>query len=418
MRTTGRPVIGRAAPILAAILGALVTGLAAVLVGMPFDESVQLTALAGLAAIVIGVLGALLLAVFMRRSLATQISLVVITAVVAVAVGAATAANRMFISSHDLRALAVVLVAAAAAGTVIALTLGRRIYRVIRWLEATARRIGEGKIPEALPSPAPHEFARLARVLEETAQRLEEARAAERAVERSRRELVSWVSHDIRTPLAGIRAMAEALEDEIVDDPATMARYHRTMRVEADRLSDLVDDLFELSRIHAGTLKLEMERVSLGDLVSDALSAAAGVAKSEGVLLDGSLEADTPRLRASAPEIARVIRNLLENAIRHTPSDGVVRVETGADQSHAYIVVADSCGGIPDQDIERVFDVAWRGEPARTPGGDGGGGLGLAIARGLVEAHQGEIEVRNEGRGCRFTVRLPLGDTSQEALEP
>jgi signal transduction histidine kinase len=314
----------------------------------------------------------------------------------------------MFISSHDLRTLAVMLSAAATTGSVIALMLGRRVATVGRWFEATTHRIADGDAPSPLPAPAPVEFVRLADALGDMAHRLREARAAERALERSRRELVAWVSHDLRTPLAGIKAMAEALEDEVVADPETTARYHRTMRIEADRLSELVDDLFELSRIHAGSLRLEMQRVSLEDLVSDALSAASGVARSEGVALDGRFEPDAPLLYASAPDLARVIRNLLENAIRHTPSDGIVRVETGTDNDHAVIVVADSCGGIPADDIDRVFDVAWRGETARTPGGNGGGGLGLAIARGIVEAHRGAIDVRNEGAGCRFTVRLPL----------
>jgi signal transduction histidine kinase len=396
------------APFIAALIGVTLTGILAGMVGMSARESFQLAAIACIAAAVAGGLGALALERLKRASLGIQTIIVALTAIAAVAVGAGTAASRMFISSHDLRTLGVMLSAAATTGSVIALTLGRRVSAVGRWLEATTRRIGEGAAPDPLPAPAPAEFVRLAGALEVMARQLREARAAERALESSRRELVAWVSHDLRTPLAGIRAMAEALEDEVVADSETTARYHRTMRIEADRLSELVDDLFELSRIHAGSLRLEMQRVNLEDLVSDALSAASGVARSEGVALDRYFDPNAPPLYGSAPDLARVIRNLLENAIRHTPSDGIVRVETGTDDDHAVIVVADSCGGIPSGDIDRVFDVAWRGEAARTPGGDGGGGLGLAIARGIVEAHRGAIDVRNEGPGCRFTVRLPL----------
>ena len=215
------------------------------------------------------------------------------------------------------------------------------------------------------------------------------------------------MSHDLRTPLAGIRAMAEALEDGVVDDAATVKRYHVSIRNEVDRLSGLVDDLFELSRINVGSMHLQLERVSLGDLVSDALSSASGIASAKGVRLNGVLDGRSPELELSAAEMGRVLRNVLENAIRHTPSDGVVHVETGVELAQAYVRVADECGGIPEDDIDRVFEAAFRGAAARTPG-DGSGGLGLAIARGIVEAHAGEISVRNLNRGCSFTIRLPM----------
>jgi signal transduction histidine kinase len=220
--------------------------------------------------------------------------------------------------------------------------------------------------------------------------------------------LLRAVSHDLRTPLAGIRAMAEALEDRVVDDPENVARYHRTLRIEADRLARLVDELFELSVIHAGSLRLEMERVSLGDLVSDALAARSPTARARGIHLQGKLNGTALELELSPAEVARVLRNLLENAVRHTPSDGSVFVEAGVEDGGAYVSVTDQCGGISADDLDRVFDLAFRGEAARTPGENGGAGLGLAIARGIVEAHRGEISVRNEGAGCRFTVRLPL----------
>jgi signal transduction histidine kinase len=182
------------------------------------------------------------------------------------------------------------------------------------------------------------------------------------------------------------------------------------MRIETDRLAGLVDDLFELSRINAGALRLQMERASLGDLVSDAIATASVTAESRGVRLQGRLTTEAPEVDLSVPDMARVLRNLLENAIRHTPSDGAVVVEAGVEDEHAYLSVADTCGGIPEPDIGRVFDVAFRGASARTPD-DGGAGLGLAIARGIVQAHHGQINVRNEGSGCRFTVRLPLDAT-------
>ena len=390
------------------LVGTLTTAGVGEWLDMAAREWLPLAWYAAGAAVVSGLVGALLMHAARRRSVGVQAAIVAITAVVAVASGAVIAANQMFISEHDLGALAVVLVAAGTVTVAIALVLGDRVAGASRSLAATARRIGAGDFSHSDQPVAPEEFTTLAGELDAMSRRLEESLERERALEGSRRELVAWVSHDLRTPLAGIRAMAEALEDGVVSDSDTVARYHSSMRKEADRLSALVNDLFELARINAGTLKLELEQASLSDLVSDAVAAASGVARAKGVRLNGDVQGPAPELQLSTPEMARVLRNLLENAIRHTPSEGEVRVDTGIDQAYAYVRVADECGGIPVQDLDRVFDTAFSGHAARTPGKDGGAGLGLAIARGIVEAHDGEISVANEGGGCMFTVRLPL----------
>ncbi|TCO58388.1 sensor histidine kinase [Actinocrispum wychmicini] len=238
-----------------------------------------------------------------------------------------------------------------------------------------------------------------------------EARDRERAAEASRRELVAWISHDLRTPLAGIRAMAEALADGVVSEPAEVAGYAQRIGGETRRLSGMVDDLFELSRITAGALQLTLSEVPLRDVVSDAVAGQTSVAARKRVRLVANAEA-WPVVLGSDPELARVVRNLVSNAIRHTPPDGTVAVQLGVDGSTAVLSIDDSCGGIPEQEIPRVFDVAFRGSSARTPAPSGdepvGAGLGLAIAKGLVEAHRGRITAHNHGPGCRFEVRLPL----------
>jgi signal transduction histidine kinase len=324
-------------------------------------------------------------------------------------VGSVAAAEAMFISEHDLSALVVILVSAGTVGVTGSLVLGSRVGAASTSLVEVARRVGETEPGERQPAiDAPRELARLGQALSAMEIRLEEARARERMLERSRRELVAWVSHDLRTPLAGIRAMVEALEDGVAGDPETVARYYRTLREEADHLAALVDDLFELSRTQTEALRLQYERVSLGDLVSDALAASAPVAAAKGVRLDGRLVGDSPDVEASPPEVLRVLRNLLENAIRHTPSDGSVMVEAGIDEAlpeSVYVSVRDTGGGIPEADLPRVFDVAFQGDPARSPGG--GGGLGLAIAKGFVDAHHGQLTVRNDNGGAEFTLRLP-----------
>jgi signal transduction histidine kinase len=295
--------------------------------------------------------------------------------VVAVALGALAAAKAMFVSRHDLAALVVVIVGAGTAGVLGGLALASELQRSRAQVAALAER--------------------------------------ERALDRSRRELVAWVSHDLRTPISGIRAMVEALDDGVVAEPDDVARYHDQLIAEADRLARLVDDLFELSRIEADALHLTLDRVPLGEVVSDAVGSVTAVAHAKGVTLEGRVDGlgdggAVPAVAGSAPELSRVVRNLLDNAIRHTPAGGAVEVAVRYDAGRAEVSVRDGCGGIPDDDLDRVFDLAYRGDPARTPGGATGAGLGLAIARGLVDAHHGDIAVHNERGGCRFTVRLPL----------
>lgn len=387
--------------------GVALTVLAAWSLGGSRHDALVLVGLAVAGAVVAAVLGGALGASLRTRPLAAQVLAVTATAIAAILAGVLLAANAMFVSTHDLGALLVVLAAGGTAAGAAALMLAGRLGRASIELRDLSDHLAAGEpMPARVDLPA--ELADVADQLTETWFRLEEARNRERAMEASRRELVAWVSHDLRTPLSGIRAMVEALEDGVVTDPATVDRYHTTIRQEAERLTQLVDDLFELSRIQAGALDLDLQRVGLADLVSDAIAATGVAADARGVVLQGELHDPAPEVAASVPDLARVIRNLLDNAIRHTPRGGEVRVEAATVGQHAVLSVSDSCGGIPDDEIDRVFDLAFRGDAARTPG-HGGGGFGLAIARGLVEAHRGDIAVANEQGGCRFTVRLPLG---------
>jgi signal transduction histidine kinase len=327
---------------------------AAVALGLPARDTATLVASSfglALAAYLVG-------RAALRRSRSPVVVALIPTC--ATALGLLVAAWAMFVSSHDLSALVVVVASAGTAGLLGALALATELERSRRRVEAMAAR--------------------------------------ERRLEQSRRELVAWVSHDLRTPLAGIRALAEALHDGIVDEPREIRRYHAQLVTESERLARLVDDLFELSRIQADALALSVERVPLGEVVSEAK----GV---RGPLFDPGR---VPDVAGSPAELSRVIANLLDNAIRHTPAGGTVAVDVRTAEGAAEVSVRDGCGGIPDCDIDRVFDLAYRGDGARTPGAAGGAGLGLAIARGLVEAQRGAIAVRNEAGGCLFTVRLPL----------
>jgi len=369
---------------------------------------IQLIALAAGTAALTGLAGALLLWALRRRAIGLQVAAVALVTLGAVALAVVVGAKLMFLSERDVTDVVVLLASGSTVAVFTALALGRRVERASASLVDATRRLGEegAVLLEPRHVVGSSELARLGRQLEETSARLDAARIRERALDDSRRELVAWVSHDLRTPLAGLRAMAEALEDGVVDDPATIARDHATMRVEVDRLAALVGDLFELSQTQAGALQLHLERVALGDLVTDLVAGTQPLAEAKGVRLERRVATAPLVLSVSTPELLRALRNIIENAIRHTPSDGTIVVEAGRDADRAYVSVLDDGGGIPEADLDRVFQVAFRGDAARTPGG--GAGLGLAIARGLVEAHDGDVSVCNENGGCRFTVRLPL----------
>jgi signal transduction histidine kinase len=378
------------------------------------DVEVALIALAYSGAA--GVTGLVAVRMWRRRSVRgflVACSLITLASVVAGVLGAARA---MFISTHDLAVVLPVTAMASLVAMGISWLLGRTVVRDVQRVRSTARALGSS--PDADADAGAHRDgagrARAAVSLRELCDiesdvrraqaRLAAARSREQALEASRRELVAWISHDLRTPLAGLRAMAEALEDGVAADPA---RYHRQMRREVDRLSRLVDDLFELSRIRGGGLSLTLEHVDLRDLVADVVSGSTAMAEAGGVSIGASADAAT--LRADAGGLGRVLTNLVVNAIRHTPSDGTVHVAAQQRDGEVVLSVSDACGGIPPSDLEHLFEPGWRGGGrARTPRPDGGAGLGLAIARGIVEAHQGRITAYNIGDGCCFDVRLPL----------
>ncbi|MFG2038450.1 sensor histidine kinase [Dactylosporangium sp. NPDC048998] len=332
-----------------------------------------LMALGGSLAVAVAGLG--VLRALRGRSVTAHIGVILLVTVLSVLTGILGAAMQMFISDHDLHVLLIVVGTAATVSLAVGLWSGRRLARASMWAA--------------------------------------EAREREREAEARRRELVAWVSHDLRTPLAGLRAMAEALDDGVVSDPETVADYHRRISAETDRMAALVDDLFELSRINAGALRLSLSDVPLGDVISDAIASATPLAAAGNIRIVAEPSGGTagwPVVRGSVPELSRVVNNLIRNAIRYTPPDGTVTVTGGQDAGGGWLAVSDTCGGIPEADLPRVFDVAFRGAPARTPAKDAGGGLGLAIVRGLVEAHQGAVAVDNVGEGCRFVVRLPTAD--------
>jgi signal transduction histidine kinase len=349
-----------------------------------------------------------------RRSIGTQVAFVVAVTVVT-ELAAVTVISICMFGVADRDIMLELMGIAGVAGLAVALVIGRSIVHAARRLLGAVQEVGDSGIYTAPAVVLPTELAGLSDGLTEVHDRLSRARAREQALEASRRELVAWVSHDLRTPLAGLRAMAEALEDQVVTDPREVGRYHSQIRVETDRLAGMIDDLFQLSKIHAGALRLSPRLVGLEDLIAEVAASTEPVARAKGVRLTGGAASGMAVLIDPA-EFGRAVRNLVSNAIRHTPPTGTIEMLAMIDSGLACVSVSDQCGGIPPGDLPRVFDVAFRGESARTPDPSGGAGLGLSIARGIVEAHSGQITVHNTGPGCQFLISLPLARPAPAAV--
>jgi signal transduction histidine kinase len=297
----------------------------------------------------------------------------------------------MFESEHDLTVL-IVAAGAACAVIVAALLVARSVSGGLDDVVAAAGRLSVD-LGARVPEGGPREHRALAAAFNEMAaslQRLFEAR----------RELVAWASHDLRTPLANMQAMLEAIDDGLAEPADYLPALHEQVRT----LSGLVDDLFELARIDSGTLTLELRRAELGEVVSACLRGVEAEARARRVALGATVD---PRAEATfePAKIERVLLNLLTNALRHTPDDGsiAVLVEPGAEG--VLITVEDTGDGLTAESTKRMFERFWRGDAART---SRGAGLGLAIARGLVEAHGGRIWAENRpGGGARVSFTLP-----------
>jgi signal transduction histidine kinase len=387
------------------LLGVAGAVLATLVLDGSSTESLELGGLAGAASLGAGLAVALLLWLLRRSSITTQMLIVTLGTVGAVAAGAYAGAQTMFASEHPYAALTLVLICSGTVSALVGLSLSHRVREASNSLTAAARNLGDPVAHGSIDEPPTDELARLGHELDLTAKRLEESRARADQIDASRRELVAWISHDLRTPLARIRAIVEALRDGVVSDPQDVDSFHERLRDETDRLARLVDSLFELSRINAGAVTLDLQPLELADVVSDLVASFTPLARARGV----DIQADRrgrPVVDASMEHLERAISNLLDNAIRYGDADGAVVVETGETGGRAFVSISDSCGGLSGEELARVLEVA--GVRRNGGRGNGGTGLGLAIAKGLVEAHGGAIAVDGDDERCRFVVTLPL----------
>ena len=357
-------------------------------------------------AVVVTVTAAVLARFVLARASMRQrfVAIASLAAVIAIAnIGVLTA--RMAVNQHDATLVTVLLLYSAAAGVAGALVVARSSSAALDRLERAARSMGAGELDTRVgPLDAGAELDALAATLDDMASNLQRAQQRERDAESMRRDLITTVSHDLRTPLASLRAMVEAIDDGVVADPPSLQRYAHEMRRSVRQLSEMVDDLFELTQLDAGAIEAESQQASLPEIVSSAMASIRLQAEEKGLHLLSDLDG-VDRVTCS-PRLARVLQNLLVNAVRHTPADGTVRLEASRRGDLVQLAVQDTGEGIAAEELDQIFDPFFRGDPARS---GPGAGLGLALAKRIVEALGGRIEAQSlPATGARFAIELPL----------
>jgi signal transduction histidine kinase len=316
-------------------------------------------------------------------------------------------ARLMFASEHDLLLATVLLLFAGGIAMSVGYFLSVALTDRIITLNRAAKQIAQGNLEARVSVTGNDEMASLARTFNEMAAQLEAADQSQRELEELRRNLIAWAGHDLRTPLASIRAIVEALADGVVEDADTADRYLHTAQREIRSLSLLIDDLFELAQLEAGGLRLELSPNSISDLISDTMESFSELAARQGAVLEGSAEPGVDPVLMDAQLIGRVLSNLMGNALRHTPPGGSVQVQALNVAKGVRVEIIDTGEGIEAEDLPHVFERFYRGEKSRSRA-TGGAGLGLAIAKGIVEAHGGQIGVESApGVGTRFFFTLP-----------
>jgi signal transduction histidine kinase len=417
---------------LAGILGALALTVALVVAVMrpPINDVMSLAVLFGITgggSAVIGFISHQLGWWRRFRSVSQTLTIGYIVAAGLTLLNVLLTARMMFINAHDLTLAGLLLLFAGGISVSFGYFLSTSITQALAEVARAAERLSEGEFSARAQVTGQDEVAELARAFNTMAARLERADADQRALEATRRDLVAWASHDLRTPLASLRAMLDALAEGVVSDPDTVARYLQQSQSEIGRMSALIDDLFELAQMDAGSLVLRGELSSLSDLISDTLEGFGVRAMARQVALSGAVDPQVDPVWMAPDKIGRVLRNLLENAIRHTPAGGRIEVRAtpapataaGAGAgvpagANVSVMVRDTGEGIRPDDLPRVFDRFFRGDAARSRGEaqegllSSGAGLGLAIAKGLVEAHGGLISIESQlGKGTTVTFTLP-----------
>lgn len=328
--------------------------------------------------VAVGLLGAVATLRLARHSVRWAVLLSPVVVVLAMAAGLLVGVQRMLVSSTGV--LIAILGAVAPVAIIIGAVVSGRVRRQVSRSEA-----------------------RLA------------AEQRRRAVEDSRRELITWMSHDLRTPLAGITAMAEALQDGVAADPPA---YYRRITAAAERTSGMVSDLMALASLQSAESTLQREPVVIADITSDLIEQMQPLARARDVVLDGHAAALSAEVDGDAMLLSRAIQNIMANAISYTRPGTTVTVTVHSTGEAVTVAVSDACGGLSTTEVNRMFDPGWRGDAARTDGASAGSGFGMAIVDTIVAAHNGTVAVANRGTGCEVTISLPQRRSAAAPPQP
>ncbi|HST42100.1 MAG TPA: HAMP domain-containing sensor histidine kinase [Conexibacter sp.] len=388
------------------------------LVGVVYDWHGALTTAEIL--VPVGAATALLAGILVRRrarlgGLRRQLALGAVLALAPLLLGTALFTAVMFLNAHDAFLTALLAIYATALGGGVSWLIARGALADIVAIEHGLERVGGGERQLTIATGGGDELAALGAGVEEMTTKL----AAE---ERARRDLIQAISHDLRTPLTSLRLLAEAVDDGIVDS-ATQRDYLGRMTTHVRALGGLIDDLFELSRLEAGDIHWTLEHVPLDALIAEAVEAMQPQAAVRSIAVRAETPPATVPAEANPEQIQRVLFNLIQNAIRHTPADGSITVRLEPAGERVEIEVADTGPGIVASERERIFDAFYRGGDGAARS-DGGAGLGLAICRAIVEAHGGAIwladgptDGEGEARGARvrFSLRCAAASAASAA---
>lgn len=344
------------------------------------------------------------------RSLRWTLMVTIILAVALVMLNIWVLAQLMFIDRHYFTLTTTMLVFAGLTSVSLSIFISRALTDRLCRLSTAAYRLAEGDLSIRLEGKGNDEIAYLIQSFNTMAQHLQEVDDQKRALEKTRRDLIAWVSHDLRTPITSMRVMLEAMADGVVNDQETQQRYLNTTLSEIAHLSRLIDDLFEMAQLDVGHLDLDMQPASIRDLVSDTLSAMQPKANARDIILTGQVDEGVDLVRMAPDKIQRVLYNLTENALRYTPPGERVSIHVTRGEQVIDVRVNNTGVTIPQDKLPLIFHSFYRGEESRaqTAEGERGVGLGLAIARGFVEAHGGTIGVESSvAQGTTFHFTLP-----------
>lgn len=344
------------------------------------------------------------------RSLRWALLAIVVITIVLVFVNVWVTAQLMFISKHDLVLTIALLIFAGLTALVFGLFVARTMTERISQLSSAAEHLAHGELDTRLTVQGNDELANLATTFNSMADGLQQAEAQRHLLEQARRTLLAGISHDLRTPLTSLQVMLEAIADEVVTDPETVNDYINRSLGELHHLGQLIDDLFDLAKLDAGQLDIQVESSSLNDLISDVLSSVGVQAQQKGITLNGKVTPEVDPVDMAPDKMQRVLYNLIGNALRYTPPHGTITIRAYLENSMVRVEVHNTGSTIAPDHIPHIFDTFYRGIPSRVrdEGGHRGTGLGLAIARGFIEAHHGKIWVDSTAnKGTTFLFTLP-----------